>query len=646
MKIFFLSALLLTLTLVTNAKTIYVAPNGNDQASGTIHSPLATLPAAYKMVEPGDTVYFRGGVYKVDDSQIMENNGHYAFVFALEKGGTKQGRTCFMGYPDERPVFDFSALQLNGHTRFSAFYLGADYLHLRNFDIVGVPVRVKGHTQSECVSARKGSYCIVENIAMHDGMAIGYYQTTGSHNLVLNCDAYNNYDDYSEGWYGGNTDGFGIHVESPDCVGNVIRNCRAWRNSDDGFDLIRCSAPVEIDHCWAFYNGFRSTSDPTDTETFERAGDGNGFKGGGWGMRAHAYNCPTPCPSHYIHDCVAFHNKANGFYANHHLGGNRWERNVSAENLRDNFNMVNRKGKSVNECIDVPGYGHKLTGNISWNPNKEHLSNCDAHLCQLKDNTFDHNKNRVDSTWFVSITPKDVFGNLPDISYLQPCPRKLTAPSGLSASLFHKYWEIEAEDAESKVKFLGDTCEIIAPKGLTLWRKDIMTAGTVIEYDACVMNNRLSDMNFFWLASDPKAKNIWKRMNWRKGVFNRCYTLQMYYLGYGGNSNRTTRFRRYTGNEDAVVDKNLRPAILKEYTDPQHLLKPDHWYHVKIMGEKGHVRIFIDHECIMDYKDPTPLESGWFGFRTTHSRTRITNFKAYNPYQNKKTAHFTVRRFH
>ena len=74
MKIFFLSALLLTLTLVTNAKTIYVAPNGNDQASGTIHSPLATLPAAYKMVEPGDTVYFRGGVYKVDDIQIMENN--------------------------------------------------------------------------------------------------------------------------------------------------------------------------------------------------------------------------------------------------------------------------------------------------------------------------------------------------------------------------------------------------------------------------------------------------------------------------------------------------------------------------------------------------------------------------------------------
>ena len=31
--------------------------------------------------------------------------------------------------------------QKNGEHRFAALYLGADYLHLRNFDIVGVPVR-------------------------------------------------------------------------------------------------------------------------------------------------------------------------------------------------------------------------------------------------------------------------------------------------------------------------------------------------------------------------------------------------------------------------------------------------------------------------------------------------------------------------
>ncbi len=636
----FLSSIVLLLglfdcTTFIAAKTIFVAPNGNDHASGTIAEPLATLPAAYQRIASGDTICFRGGVYKIDDSQIMRNNGHYAFVFALEKGGTSQRRTCVMGYPGERPVFDFSALQLNGRTRFGAFYLGADYLHLRNFDIVGVPVRMKGHTQSECISARKGSHCIVENIAMHDGMAIGYYQTTGSYNLVVNCDAYNNYDDYSEGWYGGNTDGFGIHVESPEDVGNVIRNCRAWRNSDDGFDLIRCAAPVEIDHCWAFYNGYRSTADPYDTETFERAGDGNGFKGGGWGMRSDAYRCPTPCPTHYIHDCVAFRNKANGFYANHHLGGNIWMRNVAAENQRDNFNMVNRKGKSMDECYDVPGYGHTLTNNVSWIPNKEDLSNCNTNECKLQNNVFGKDQEKADSTWFISTNPKDVFaprdayGNLPDMPYLQLKPQTTTDVSALNDKLFHQYWQVEAEDNGSKVTFHGDTCEIIAPKGLTLWRKQKMTAGTTIEYDACVTNDRLSDMNLFWLANDQKEKTIWQRAKWRNGIFNRCYTLQMYYLGYGGNNNRTTRFRRYTGDEAGVMDKNLRPAILKEYTDPAHLLTANHWYHVKINGEKGHVRIFIDGECLVDYADPTPLESGWFGFRTTHSRTFITNFKAY-----------------
>lgn len=622
-------------TLTAAAKTIYVSPSGNDSAPGTIDRPLATLPAAYKMVASGDTVYFRGGTYKVDDSQIMKRNRFVASVFALEKGGTKNRRTCFMGYPGERPVFDFSALQLDGHTRFLAFCLGADYLHLRNFDIVGVPVRVKGHTQSECVSARKGSYCIVENIAMHDGMAIGYYQTTGAHNLVVNCDAYNNYDYYSEGFYGGNTDGFGFHLDSPRCVGNVIRNCRAWRNSDDGFDLIHCSAPVEIDHCWAFYNGFQSTADPTDTHTFERAGDGNGFKGGGWGMRGDAYGCPWPTPRHHIHDCVAFGNKANGIYANHHLGGNLWERNVAAMNHRNNFDMVDRKGRSMDERTDVPGYGHTLRGNVSWKPERQDLANCDTKRSTLENNSFGPHAVAVDSTWFVSTDPALLFaprnadGYLPDIKFLQLRNRMKAVPPALNSRQFGRYWKVEHEDPATKLTFHGDTLEITAPKGLTLWRKQPMEAGTTVEYDAMVTADRLSDMNFFWLASDPKEKDIWKRMPWRQGIFNRCYTLQMYYLGYGGNSNRTTRFRRYDGNEEAVADKEKRPAIVKEYTDAAHLLKPCHWYHVKIAGERGHVSVYVDGNCIVEYVDPTPLERGWFGFRTTHSRTFIANFKAY-----------------
>lgn len=420
--------LLTAIVTATDAKVIYVAPQGDDAAAGTIDAPLATLPAAYRLTEGGDTVCFRGGTYNVTDSQVMKIKGVYAFVFALEKAGTAEHRTCYMGYPGERPVFDFSALMLDGRHRFAAFYLGADYVHLRNFDIVGVPVRIKGHTQSECVSARRGSHCIVEDIAMHDGMAIGYYQKRGSHNLVVDCDAYNNYDDYSEGPYGGNVDGFGCHVFDTFEVGNVFRRCRAWRNSDDGFDLISCAAPVEIDHCMAFYNGYCPSSNPADTVNFVSAGDGNGFKAGGWGMNKRKTKCPDVCPSHYIHHSLAYRNKAHGFYANHHLAGNTWENNTSCGN-RSNYNMLNRK--NTIEAIDVPGYDHSLANNVSWTFTDAslggHLINIDPDRITLTNNSFAPSVSSVEVTaeMFVSTSVSLLFtrrlpdGRLPSIDFLR-----------------------------------------------------------------------------------------------------------------------------------------------------------------------------------------------------------------------------------
>ncbi|MDD6820192.1 MAG: right-handed parallel beta-helix repeat-containing protein [Prevotella sp.] len=430
MKRHFLAILTLLTAIVTatDAKVIYVAPQGDDAAAGTIDAPLATLPAAYRLTEGGDTVCFRGGTYNVTDSQVMKIEGVYAFVFALEKAGTAEHRTCYMGYPGERPVFDFSALMLDGKHRFAAFYLGADYVHLRNFDIVGVPVRIKGHTQSECVSARRGSHCIVEDIAMHDGMAIGYYQKRGSHNLVVDCDAYNNYDDYSEGPYGGNVDGFGCHVFDTFEVGNVFRRCRAWRNSDDGFDLISCAAPVEIDHCMAFYNGYCPSSNPADTVNFVSAGDGNGFKAGGWGMNKRKTKCPDVCPSHYIHHSLAYRNKAHGFYANHHLAGNTWENNTSCGN-RSNYNMLNRK--NTFEAIDVPGYDHSLANNVSWTFTDAslggHLINIDPDRVTLTNNSFAPSVSSVEVTaeMFVSTSVSLLFtrrlpdGRLPSIDFLR-----------------------------------------------------------------------------------------------------------------------------------------------------------------------------------------------------------------------------------
>lgn len=201
--------------------------------------------------------------------------------------------------------------------------------------------------------------------------------------------------------------------------------------------------------------------------------------------------------------------------------------------------------------------------------------------------------------------------------------------SGLNAKEFNKYWKIESE-GPCNVTFRGDTAEFTAPKGLSVWRKDKMSGRTVIEYDAQVVtespDDRLSDLNCFWMATDPTAPDPFKNLDKRGGKFVNSYALQLYYLGYGGNHNSTTRFRRYNGDIRGIDDMDFRPAIITEYTDADHLLKPGKWYHIKITHDGLRTQYFIDGERIVDFRDPAPLTEGWFAFRTTLSRTRLTNF--------------------
>ena len=214
-----------------------------------------------------------------------------------------------------------------------------------------------------------------------------------------------------------------------------------------------------------------------------------------------------------------------------------------------------------------------------------------------------------------------------------------------SVSAQKKEWRIEAESADSRVEWRGDTVEIHAPKGLTLWNRNKMKGNVVIEYRAMVVDgcksvngvdgarllhqgdDRLSDLNCFWMASDPSASDIWKRMKWRGGKFVNTYSMQLYYVGFGGNYNSTTRFRRYSGDERGVDSAAYRPGILREYTDPDHLLRPNRWYDIRPESIDGRVRYLIDGEMLVDYLDPEPLREGWFGLRTTWAHVIMCGFR-------------------
>ena len=105
-----------------------------------------------------------------------------------------------------------------------------------------------------------------------NGIFIGS-KSAGGH-LVLNCDAHDNYDATSNQGQGQNADGFGVHYQTKGDT-TIIRGCRAWWNSDDGYDLINQEIPVTVENSWAMGNGYADygNTNPTD-------GNGNGFKMG------------------------------------------------------------------------------------------------------------------------------------------------------------------------------------------------------------------------------------------------------------------------------------------------------------------------------------------------------------------------------
>lgn len=399
----------------TEAKTYYLDTHGDDASVGSREHPFATFGRAYTQLAPGDTLYMRGGVYKVHPEEVMDDtNPLYARVYNINKVGTADKPLLIAGYPGERVVFDLEKVRPD--KRVTVFYVKGSYHHFRDFEVIHTQVTQHIHTQSECFRNEGGSHNLYENLKMHDGMGIGFYLTAGSYNTVLNCDAYHIDDTVSEGGRNENTDGFGCHPAHTTDVGNVLRGCRAWNCGDDGFDLINAQAPVVIDHCIAVGNGYRNNGTYT-------GGNGNGFKMGGYGMSVKA-KVPTVIPRHTTMYCVAAGNRAAGFYANHHLGGLTLTNNTASENGW-NYRMTNRQ--SVAETVDVPGYDHVLTGNVSVYPRVRggDIVQIDASRCTLGNNTF-LPAMRVSSADFSNLDPasllkpREADGSLPHTDCLVP----------------------------------------------------------------------------------------------------------------------------------------------------------------------------------------------------------------------------------
>ncbi|MFT3733737.1 MAG: DUF1565 domain-containing protein [Rhodocyclaceae bacterium] len=333
---FMLAGLVLGASGAASAATYYVSPSGSDSAAGSSSAPWKSVTRAQTTAVAGDTVYIRGGTYSITKGvNTCASQTDTVNAILLNKSGATSNPIKYYAYPGEKPVFDFS--KMTDNCRIKGFNITASWVSLKGLEIKGVLQGNNLNHESWGVWIN-GSNNVLDTLNVHNIQGAGVFIQNGGYNLVLNTDSHDNYDPKTSNGAGQSADGFGAHIKAG-YPGNVFRGCRAWNNSDDGFDLINAYSSVTIENSWAWSHGYLP-----GTTTPVAAGNGNGFKVGGYGG---VY--VSGAPKHILRQSVAFNNKASGVYANHHPVANDYFNNTSYNNGSD-FNMlgIDSSGNAVN----------------------------------------------------------------------------------------------------------------------------------------------------------------------------------------------------------------------------------------------------------------------------------------------------------
>ena len=418
--------MLLMVTIMPSfATTFYVATNGSNSSNGTtLTTPFLTIDYAIGKAAAGDIIYVRSGTYS------------YTSTITISKSGSSGKLITLSAYPadissvfpvDGRPIINFSGMSLASTNQ--GFKLSnADYWYIYG-------IRIKGAGDNGML-VQNTDYTTIEFCDFLENRDAGFQiRSSSSHCTIKNCDSYFNAD-YVAGSTtsdGGNADGFAPKLDLGDSV--VFISCRAWLNSDDGWDgylkAFESSLPDLMTtytiNCWAWRNGYLK-----DGKTTTSGMNGNGIKMGGSTLKNQAHNWVAT-------NCLSLYNKSKGFDQNNDAGSITLYNCSSFKNTANDYNL-NSSGVTYNASSVFTVKNCVALGTTGTS---------------FKSGTIQATNNfSTASTDYVSIDTtgisghRKVDGSLPDVTFMHPKTGSAIIDAGTNVGLPYNgtkpdlgYWE-------------------------------------------------------------------------------------------------------------------------------------------------------------------------------------------------------------
>lgn len=382
---FLMGLSLLLSSQLLSAANFYAAPGAS--GSGSSYDDPGNFATARGSLDMYDTIYMKGGQYDFTEK------------VTISKSGSATKNKVIASYPGERAILDFRNEPYG--ERGISISTDVQYVHLLNLTI-----RYTGKNAIICY----GSNCRIEGIDTYGNGDTGIQMKTGGGNYILNCDSHDNFDYKSSGPnYGGNADGFADKQYAATGV-NIYENCRAWNNSDDGWDFFqRSGAKTIMKNCIAYQNGAASydmTTNPRATgvdksffdgligtsqtvtrdkkttfsgtislDKFPNYGNGNGFKIGG----------DRTNNDIELYHCLSVGNFARGFDQNNNAGPMVvYNGSAYLNGCNYGFSEISGSSLTIKNCLSLNSMSSDyfkcptvVSSNNSWNTSGISCSSAD-----------------------------------------------------------------------------------------------------------------------------------------------------------------------------------------------------------------------------------------------------------------------------